>query len=259
MEENQMLSENEKDLSNKEVINSLKKKNWKSYFKEFFMLFLAVFCGFLAENYRESLSAQKIEKEYILSLVEDLKTDTTNLSGYISFRKEKSVLMDSLAGMMLSEERSLLGNQIYFLARQVFNDQPFFYSDGTIQQLKNAGNLRLLRKRNFVNELLNYEKKVMVLEEWAENDNRTKSTFREMGGKVFNSLELNKTMDSQMNFIVPTSNPQLITADFGVINEIAFQIHYLSKMTKGNSLRGESLKSDAARLLELIHSEYKID
>ncbi|MFD2202711.1 hypothetical protein [Shivajiella indica] len=258
MEENQA-PETEKDLSNKEVINSFKKKNRKSYLKEFFMLFLAVFCGFLAENYRESLSAKKIEKEYILSLIEDLKTDTTNLSGYISFRKEKSVLMDSLALMILSEERSSLGNQIYFLARQVFNDQSFFYSDGTIQQLKNAGNLRLLRKRIVVNELLTYEKKVKVLEEWDENDNRTKSTFREMGGRVFHSAELNATMDSEMRFVMPTTNPQLITADFGVINEIAFQIHYLSKMTKGNSLRAESLKSDAGRLLELIHSEYKLD
>lgn len=258
MEENQA-PKTEKDLSKEELINSLKKKNWKSYLKEFFMLFLAVFCGFLAENYRESLSVQKIEKEYILSLIEDLKTDTTNLSGYISFRKEKSLLMDSLAGMILSEERNLMGNQIYFLARQVFNDQPFFYSDGTIQQLKNAGNLRLLRKRNVVNELLKYEKKVKVLEEWDENDNRTKSTFREMGGKVFHSFEMNKTMDSNMKFVMPTANPQLITDDFGVINEIAFQIHYLSKMTKGNSLRAESLKSDAVRLLELIHSEYKLD
>ena len=258
MEENQV-SENEKDLSNKEVISSLKKKNWKSYFKEFFMLFLAVFCGFLAENYRESLSAKNIEKEYILSLIEDLKTDTTNLSWYISFRKEKSVLMDSLAEMILSENRSLIGNQIYFLARQVFNEQAFFYSDGTIQQLKNAGNLRLLRKRNVVNALLTYEKKVKVLGEWDENDNKTKSTFREMGGKVFNSSELNKTMDSNMRFVMPTSNPQLITDDFKVINEVAFQIHYLSKMTKGNSLRAESLKSDAGRLLELIHSEYKLD
>ncbi len=258
MEENKV-PENEKDLSNQEVINTLKKKNWKSYFKEFFMLFLAVFCGFLAENYRESLSTQKIEKEYILSLIEDLKTDTTNLSGYISFRKEKSVLMDSLAQMMLSENRNLMGNQIYFLTRQVFNEQAFFYSDGTIQQLKNAGNLRLLRKRNVVNALLTYEKKVKVLEEWDENDNKTKTTFREMGGKVFNSSELNKTMDSDMRFVMPTTNPQLITADFGTINEIAFQIHYLSKMTKGNSLRAESLKSDAARLLELIQAEYKLN
>jgi hypothetical protein len=258
MEENQS-TEIEKDLSNKDVINSLKKRNWKSYFKEFFMLFLAVFCGFLAENYRESLSARNIEKEYILSLIEDLKTDTTNLSLYISFRKEKSVLMDSLAEMMLSEERSLMGNQIYFLARQVFNEQAFIYSDGTIQQLKNAGNLRLLRNRNVVNELLKYEKKVKVLEDWDENDNRTKSTFREMGGKVFNSTELNKTMDANMKFVMPTTNPQLITDDFRIINEIAFQIHFLSKMTKGNSLRAESLRSDAIGLLELIQKEYKLN
>ena len=258
MEENQT-PDNQLDVSNKEVINTLKKKNWKSYLKEFFMLFLAFFCGFLAENYRESLSSQKIEKEYILSLVEDLKTDTANLSFYIAFRKEKSVLMDSLAEMMLSEQRNLFGNQMYFLARQVFNEQAFFYADGTIQQLKNAGNLRLIRKRNVVNALLAYEKKVKVLEGWDENDNRTKSTFREMGGRVFNSSELNKTMDSEMKFVMPTSNPQLITDDFAIINEIAFQIHYLSKMTKGNSLRGESLKSDAGRLLELIQAEYNLN
>ena len=258
MEENQV-RENQLNVPNNEVIILPKKRNWKSYFKEFFMLFLAVFCGFLAENYRESLSVQKIEKEYIQSLVEDLKTDTTNLSLYSSFRKEKSVLMDSLAGMLLSNERNLMGNQIYFLARQVFNEQVFIYSDGTIQQLKNAGNLRLISKRNVVNELLTYEKKVKVLEGWDENDNKTKTTFREMGGKVFNSSELNKTMDSEMRFVMPTSNPQLITDDFTVINEIAFQIHYLSKMTNGNGLRAESLRDDAIQLLELIQGEYKLN
>jgi len=258
MEENQV-RENQLNVPTNEVIILPKKRNWKSYFKEFFMLFLAVFCGFLAENYRESLSVRKIEKEYIQSLVEDLKTDTTNLSMYSSFRKEKSVLMDSLAGMLLSNERNLMGNQIYFLARQVFNEQAFIYSDGTIQQLKNAGNLRLISKRNVVNELLTYEKKVKVLEGWDENDNKTKTTFREMGGKVFNSSELNKTMDSEMRFVMPTSNPQLITDDFTVINEIAFQIHYLSKMTNGNGLRAEYLRDDAIQLLQLIHSEYKLN
>jgi hypothetical protein len=161
--------------------------------------------------------------------------------------------------MMLSNQRNLHGNQIYFLARQVFNEQAFIYSDGTIQQLKNAGNLRLIGKRNVVNELLKYEKKVKVLEGWDENDNKTKTTFREMGGRVFNSSELNKTMDSEMKFIMPTSNPQLITDDFATINEIAFQIYYLSKMTRGNSLRAESLRSDAGSLLELIQVEYKLN
>lgn len=260
MDENQSIpKEQPEEIHPPTKAASNSKGTWKSYFKEFFMLFLAVFCGFLAENYRESLSAQKIEKEYILSLIEDLKTDTTNLRAYIDFRREKSVLMDSLAEMMLSDNRNLMGNQIYFLARQVFHEQGFFYSDGTIQQLKNAGNLRLISKRNVVNQLLHYEKKVKVLEEWDENDNRTKSTFREMGGRVFHSSELNATMDSNMRFVMPASNPQLITDDFGVINEVAFQVHYLSKMTKGNSIRAEALRADASKLLELIHSEYQLN
>jgi hypothetical protein len=96
------------------------------------------------------------------------------------------------------------------------------------------------------------------LQGWDENDIKTKTAFREMGGKVFNSLKLNKTMNSEMRFIMPTINPQLITDDFNVINEIACQIHYLSKMTKGNSFRAESLRSGAGRLLELIQAEYKL-
>ena len=206
------------------------------------MLFLAVFCGFLAENYRESLSVQRIEKEYILSLIEDLKADTANLKTYISFKEEKSFLMDSLATLILMEERNLYGNQIYFFARQVFDEKPFIYSDGTIQQLKNAGNLRLIQKRIIVDELLKYEKKVRELETWDKNENQTKSTFREMGGKVFNSKELNETMDTKMRFIQPNTNPQLITNDFTIINELAFQIHFLSKMNLGNSYRAESIR-----------------
>lgn len=258
MEENQP-TEKGKDISNKEMISSLKKKNWKSYLKEFFMLFLAVFCGFMAENYRESLSVQKIEKEYMLSLIEDLKTDTLNLKSYSLLRKEKTLLMDSLAGMLQSEDRINQGNQIYFFARQVFNGGPFTYSDGTMQQLKNAGNLRIISKRNLVNELLKYEKKIKELEAWDENESKTKSTFREMGGLVFDSNEMNATMDSNMQFVMPKTNPQLVTSDFATLNQMAFQVHYLSKMTQGNSLRADALRADASNLLALIQIEYNLD
>ena len=56
------------------------RKKWTHYFWEFLMLFLAVFAGFLAENQREHLVEHKREKEYMQSLIEDLQTDTANLS-----------------------------------------------------------------------------------------------------------------------------------------------------------------------------------
>ncbi|MEI7422250.1 MAG: hypothetical protein WCK18_09150 [Prolixibacteraceae bacterium] len=55
------------------------KKIWH-YFFEFLMLFFAVFCGFIAENWREQLQEHRREKEFIHSIVEDLKSDTLHSS-----------------------------------------------------------------------------------------------------------------------------------------------------------------------------------
>src|SRR4051794_40225179 len=52
------------------------KKSWKTYFWEFLMLFLAVFCGFLAEQQRERLVERHREKQYMESLTRDLILDT---------------------------------------------------------------------------------------------------------------------------------------------------------------------------------------
>ena len=51
------------------------RKKWTHYLWEFLMLFLAVFCGFLAENIRENELERHREKEYIRSLVKDLQYD----------------------------------------------------------------------------------------------------------------------------------------------------------------------------------------
>ena len=47
------------------------RKKWTHYFWEFLMLFLAVFCGFFAENQREHLIENRKEIKYMRSLIED--------------------------------------------------------------------------------------------------------------------------------------------------------------------------------------------
>src|SRR5688500_19998307 len=49
------------------------------------MLFLAVFCGFLAENQREHIIEHKRENVYMTSLVEDLQKDTSWLIRALDF------------------------------------------------------------------------------------------------------------------------------------------------------------------------------
>ena len=50
-----------------------KKKDFKEYFLEFLMIFLAVTLGFFAENIRERIKDSEQGEQYIQSLVEDLE------------------------------------------------------------------------------------------------------------------------------------------------------------------------------------------
>jgi hypothetical protein len=76
---------------------------WKHYFFEFFMLFLAVYCGLLAENWREHIVDNKREKEYMKMMIEDLKTDTAALEEQVNIGIMVSIKADSLVDLLNSE------------------------------------------------------------------------------------------------------------------------------------------------------------
>ena len=56
------------------------RKKWTHYFWEFLMLFLAVFYGFLAEYGLEHKIEKDREKQFIISLVNDIKADIAHLN-----------------------------------------------------------------------------------------------------------------------------------------------------------------------------------
>ena len=81
--------------------HSPEKKIWQ-YFYEFLMLFLAVFCGFLAENWREHMVEHQREKQYIQSLIADLKSDQQVLSRHIAQVNTGILMMDSMISILNS-------------------------------------------------------------------------------------------------------------------------------------------------------------
>jgi hypothetical protein len=235
------------------------KKTWKDYFWEFSMLFLAVFCGFLAEYKLEHVIEDQREVKNIRSLIQDLETDNTNLQSYVKLRMEKKVMLDSLVTILSDNSYKQSGSQTYFFARHIFDGNSFQSTDGSIQQLKNGGNLRLIKKEKIVNSILAYDTEVKSLHEWDEADHSIRNSFREIGGSIFKADIFYHTMDTKMHFIRPVGNPQLITDDPGSINKVTFQVQYLTLMTQGNIYRAEKLKSQAVNLINLLKKEYVIE
>src|SRR4249919_323086 len=134
------------------------RKKWTHYFFEFLMLFLAVFAGFLAENWREHIVERKREKEYIRSMIEDLSRDTTELSLNNSIRKEAVIMYDSVITLLNIKNRSQFEQQrIYYLARMGLRLSSFpILNDRTYEQMKSSGNLRLIHEKEISDKITHY-------------------------------------------------------------------------------------------------------
>src|SRR5512141_256211 len=117
------------------------RKKWTHYFWEFLMLFLAVFCGFLAENFREHYVERNREKEYLRSMLEELKYDTAQCNAAIRKIVFIDPLIDSVYENVKQPDRYnyiLLGKWNTPVNATGVDYKPMM---PTIQQLKSSGNL----------------------------------------------------------------------------------------------------------------------
>ena len=117
------------------------RKKWTHYFWEFLMLFLAVFCGFLAENQREHFVEKKRAKEYARSLVHDLSTDTSQLSEFMKQSPFNIAKYDSFLLVHRNLKTASTG-QLYYYSSFVNAMTDFTSNVSTLDQIKNSGSLR---------------------------------------------------------------------------------------------------------------------
>src|SRR6185503_4968300 len=93
------------------------RKKWTHYFWEFFMLFLAVTAGFFVENQREHYIEHLREKQYMRSLVNDLKEDIKILDDQISKHISRNRQMDTLISLFKNKPSPEQNNDIYYFGR----------------------------------------------------------------------------------------------------------------------------------------------
>src|SRR5258705_12917988 len=132
------------------------RKKWFHYLWEFLMLFLAVYCGFLAENVREHSVERHREKEYIASLVNDLEFDTAQFNYQLDVLEKKIPFFDSV--FLFLDHPDSFNNKLP-VKNWINANSAIFYkpAEPTIQQLKSSGNLRLVGNKKILDSILVYD------------------------------------------------------------------------------------------------------
>ncbi len=233
------------------------RKKWTHYFWEFLMLFLAVFCGFLAEYKLEHTIEHQREEQYMRSMLEDLKADILMLEKNVSLRKGRLTMSDSLVELLNSPHRDKYGNDIYFFARSSSPPVNIFPNDGTIQQLKSSGNLRLIRNNQIANGIMAYDQKMRnVLFEMGD-EIEVRAEYRQLARKLFNTNVFFEMIAADA-IIRPVNNPQLFIIDAGLINEFIGQVQYVKRIHQAQLIKSEELLVQAKQLIADIDKEYHL-
>jgi hypothetical protein len=132
------------------------RKKWTHYFWEFLMLFLAVFCGFLAENQREHYVEAHRAREYAKSLLNDMKEDTAEIGGGIRQNSFLVKVLDSCIAIGLNNANTSVPGMFYYYSRLATTAYSIDWNKSTITQLVQSGNLRYFKNKELVNKINKY-------------------------------------------------------------------------------------------------------
>lgn len=230
------------------------KIKWKHYLWEFFMLFLAVFAGFLAENKREHIAESKREKRYMQMLIDDLKNDENEISRIDSARVLRQKRLDSL--ILLYGEKNTPENlkNIYRLTLQTDGYESFIRNDRTIQELKSAGGMRLLHSEPVSSALMNYDNFIKAEVDWNNNTEASRiDYYKQIRFQLLNAQILNKMARGSAGI-----QPALINTTPLNINMIAGSLLQVKNISETCRESGIIAREKIHSLIALIKKEYHL-
>ena len=234
------------------------RKKWTHYFWEFLMLFLAVFCGFLAEYQLEHKIERDREKKFIQTFIEDLKTDTASIRQILIFRKQKGERMDSLIFLLSTNQIKERENDLYFFGRTLVRSHRFQSNDRTITQLKNSGSLRLIRNEAAADSMMSYQKLVEYIYLNQEDDRIERRAADPILSRMFNPFVLNKMVAAD-GINRPTDNPPLRSYDQNLYQDLAYYINQLNGSNFMIIGRLELLNEKAINTIVFLKKEYHLN
>jgi hypothetical protein len=242
------------------------RKKWTHYVWEFLMLFLAVFAGFLAENQREHIVEHKRAQVFASNLYRELQKDTANLNKIVPWTHKLIKKFDTLCSIARSAQVVSSG-QLYFYTSPVSWIRIFSSEASTIEQLKNSGNLRII-KTEIALKISEYERRVKGI----ENDySLFRTEYEVMNGlrlKIFDgvvSIEIigvtdgDKLENASFRDSIFRLNPPLINNDPKLMSEFLGWVKTEADYWKANiNDHLEPIRKTAIEILTALKKEYNL-
>jgi hypothetical protein len=236
-----------------------KKKNFREYFLEFLMIFLAVTMGFFAESLRESIADREKEKQYMESLVNDLEQDTIHMNRELVWENTLINGLDSITQIIYAGKyNDSTVKQLYAMNPRYVRPFGIRFVDKTSSQLKNAGGLRMIRKKDITDAIASYWETIEMIEAQSSRAENNRALARGLINRLFYTKYYDNS--GKLEDIQFKSTPKLLSMDTQLLSEYANHIYNIRTVLKSflNPTVIYQLKA-AKELLALIKKEYSLE
>ena len=195
------------------------RKKWTHYFWEFLMLFLAVFCGFLAEYQLEHKIEKERARKYMYDMVENLKYDTIRYNRNLVNNETIGKQLDSFrAEISQAVKGQINGNRLYELWIKCSDFNSVVFNRAAITQLKSSGSFRLIKNDVLSSSISDYyERKITACEEQEEKLRRSDERLSISNARFFYYEPFNQMLSTETTFkeLIPDS---IINRNYKILN-----------------------------------------
>ena len=133
------------------------RKKWTNYLWEFVMLFLAVFCGFLAEYQLEHQIEKERAEKYLQSMLLDVRTNIVNLDSLLAEDHRYLIDYDVLTDWLL-QDSATIDRAAFARKMGAVWVRNFLVRKETYEQMKSSGSLRYVGNIEFLKRMMDYER-----------------------------------------------------------------------------------------------------
>jgi hypothetical protein len=232
----------------------VEKKNFKEYFLEFLMIFLAVTMGFFAESIRENIGDHNKEKEFIISMIKDAALDTININNTITKNITRASRLDSLAEICYNYNSFSDDTNIYRLyGKTIFRPDFVTLTERTLLQLKNSGGMRLIRQEKAVDSIIVYDNFLKMLNDQEVNYEKYLNGIVSYGFDLINYHLMFGSANKNY------TSARLLDTDKKKIIHFGNEIYVFGGVVKVYIARLREAKQLASDLISTLKTEYKLE
>jgi hypothetical protein len=229
------------------------------------MLFLAVFCGFLAEYQLEHKIERDREKDYMKGMLADLSSDTAQINEVLIFSRSISKGLDSLIQNLYNTESAQKNaGTIYRQYGTYMRRFGVRFSDQTATQLRNSGQLRLIRKRKVMNHVSMYWRMTGQVESIQDRLEDALDEISSLGDGVINAGSFGEYGErdsvSGIRFMNVLPGAELMTYDKNTLISLGNKVSRVKRRIDNFYLNNlNQQKRSALDLIALIKKEYNLE